>query len=256
MKALQLGFLALVYFALWGCNSTTPINSKTKRATADQTGQQKILVFTKTAGYRHEAIEKGVATFEAIGVEENIKVIHTEDAAIFNTPPLSQYDAIVFLNTTGDILDASQQQAFEAYITNGGRFLGGHAAADTEYDWPFYGELLGGYFESHPNNPNILEATLIKTANAHPATAHLESQFTRADEWYNYKSVRPSITPVLLLDESSYKGGNQGDYHPISWYTTFGKAKSFYIGGGHTKQAYDEPNFRQHIKAALMWCLE
>lgn len=256
MKVYQFGLWLLISFVLGGCNATTQAPVTTQPSSQVQTQQQKILVFTKTAGYRHQAIEKGVATFKAIGEEENIKVVHTEDAAVFEESPLAQYDAIVFLNTTGDILNVGQQHAFEAYIENGGRFLGVHAAADTEYDWPFYGKLVGGYFESHPNNPNILEASLIKTANTHPATAHLDSKFTRADEWYNYKEVRPSITPVLLLDESSYKGGNQGDYHPISWYSIFGEAKSFYIGGGHTEQAYDEPDFRQHIKAALLWCLK
>jgi type 1 glutamine amidotransferase len=251
----NLFYLGLILFLFSACAKTnsTAIADVLK---VEQTQMKKVLVFTKTLGWRHKSIETGVATFKEFGRKHMLVVEHTEDSLVFSRKRLDQYDAIVFLSTTGNVLDKAGQDAFEKYIQKGGSYLGVHAAADTEYDWPWYGRLVGGYFESHPNNPNLRKATVDKTANSHKSVAHYPKSFSREDEWYNYKNINPAVTTVLTLDESTYEGGTNGNFHPIAWYHLYDGGKAFYTGGGHTKEAFAEEGFRRHLEEALQWCLE
>lgn len=130
--------------------------------------------------------------------------------------------------------------------------MGIHAAADTEFDWPWYGRLVGGYFVDHPE---IQQAKIRLVDGDHPATAHLPELWTRTDEWYNYKDFNPNVHVLLNLEESSYKGGSNGENHPIAWYHEFEGGRAFYTGLGHTEESYDEPAFRQHLLGGLQWCL-
>lgn len=214
----------------------------------------RILVMSRTEGYRHDSIPTGVECLKAIGTARGWEVDHTENPADFNTANLARYRVVVFLSTTGDILDRPEEQAFESYIQNGGRFLGIHAAADTEYDWPWFGQLVGAYFMSHPH---IQEARMKVHTHDHSATAHLGEIWTATDEWYCYKSQPPARAQVLLsLDHSSYTGWKmEGDIHPIAWSQRFDGGKSFYTGRGHTKESYAEPDFRKHLAGALTWLM-
>jgi type 1 glutamine amidotransferase len=248
-------YLGLILFLFSAC-AKTKTTAVTDVFKVEQPQMKKLLVFTKTLGWRHQSIETGVATIKAIGNEHQFMVEHTEDILLFLRETLDQYDAIVFLSTTGNVLDEAGQDAFEKYIQGGGSYLGIHAAADTEYDWPWYGKLVGGYFESHPNNPNLRTATVAKTANPHKSVAHYSDTFSREDEWYNYKNINPSVTTILTLDEASYKGGTNGDFHPIAWYHNYDGGKAFYTGGGHTKASFSEVGFKTHLKEAILWCLE
>lgn len=214
-----------------------------------------VLVFTKTAGYRHQSIEKGVKTLRELGRNNNFIALQTESGDDFNADNLKNYQLVVFLNTTMDVLDDDQQRAFENYIKSGGSFLGIHAAADTEYEWPWYGKLVGGYFNGHPNNPNVRKATIEVLDKSHPSTAHLPDQWVRSDEWYNYKDLNPNMNVLMNLDEDSYEGGTNGDNHPIAWYHEFDGGRAYYTGGGHTDESFDEPEFRKHLLGAIEWCL-
>ena len=214
-----------------------------------------VMVFTKTAGYRHQSIEKGVETLRELGRENGFIALQTESSEDFNPQNLKNYKLVVFLSTTMDVLDNNQQKAFEGYIKNGGSFLGIHAAADTEYDWAWYGKMVGGYFESHPNNPNVLDATIEVINKTHLSTKHLQDTWRRSDEWYNYKNLNPAVTVLLNLDEDSYKGGTNGENHPIAWFHEFDGGRAFYTGGGHTEESFDEPEFRQHLLGGILWCL-
>lgn len=214
-----------------------------------------VLVFTKTEGYRHESISTGVKALRELGRQNNFIVIRTESPEDFTDQNLKNYQLVVFLSTTGDVLDAEEEKAFENYINGGGSFLGIHAASDTEYEWDWYGKLVGGYFESHPNNPNVLEATVQRIDKTHISTKHLPDSWVRNDEWYNYKNLNPAMTIALNLDESSYKGGTNGKSHPIAWYHEVGQGRAYYSGGGHTNESYKEANFIQHILGAIEWCL-
>jgi type 1 glutamine amidotransferase len=211
----------------------------------------RVLVFSKTAGYRHGSIPAGIDAIRELGAANNFSVTATEDPAAFTRRNLAGYAAVVFLNTTGDVLDARRQVAFESYIRSGGGFVGIHAAADTEYDWPFYGELVGAYFASHPA---IQRATVKVEDRAHAATAHLGPTWVRTDEWYNYRSNPRSTAHVLAtLDESTYSGGRMGADHPIAWCKEYGDGRAFYTGGGHTVEAYAALDFRAHILGAIRY---
>ncbi|MEV4704059.1 ThuA domain-containing protein [Actinoplanes sp. NPDC049316] len=210
-----------------------------------------VLVFSRTAGFRHDSIAAGTTAIRELGAGNGFSVTATEDPAVFTTGGLAPYEAVVFLNTTGDVLNAAQQTAFESYIRGGGGYVGVHSAADTEYDWPFYGELVGAWFASHPA---IQAADVVVEDRAHPATAHLPERWRRTDEWYNYRTNARSTAHVLAtLDESSYSGGGMGADHPHAWCKTFDGGRSFYTGGGHTIESYADPAFRAHLLGGIRY---
>ncbi|MFG3079699.1 ThuA domain-containing protein [Streptomyces parvulus] len=219
------------------------------RAAADPA--YKILVFSKTAGFRHSSIDDGLAALRDLGTAHNFTVDATEDAGAFTSGNLGQYRAVVFLSTTGDVLDGTQQTAFEQYIQGGGGYVGIHAAADTEYDWPFYDGLAGALFHSHPA---VQSATVRVEDRAHDATAHLGRTWQRTDEWYNYRTNPRTTAHVLAsLDESSYSGGNMAGDHPISWCKDYRGGRAFYTGGGHTDESFADPAFNRHLLGGIRW---
>ncbi|MDN3267023.1 lectin [Streptomyces sp. MA15] len=210
-----------------------------------------VLVFSRTAGFRHSSIGAGVTALRELGAANNFTVDATEDPAAFTTGNLARYEAVVFLSTTGDVLGAAQQTAFEQYIKGGGGYVGIHAAADTEYDWPFYEGLAGALFHSHPPTQS---ATVKIEDRAHDATAHLGSTWQRTDEWYDYRSNPRATAHVLAsLDESSYSGGTMSGDHPIAWCKDYQGGRAFYTGGGHTDESYTEPAFRRHLLGGVRW---
>ena len=206
-----------------------------------------VLVFSKTEGFRHESIEVGQEAIQALGKKHGFSVATTEDASVFQESELQKYNVVIFLNTTGDILDDAQQLEFNRFIQAGGGFVGIHSATDTEYDWPWYGKLVGAYFNGHPNNPNVREATIQRIDSIHISTKHLPNPWTREDEWYNYKEISPEIKVLLNLDESSYEGGTNGKNHPIAWYHDYDGGRSWYTGLGHTPETFEDPLFLDHL---------
>lgn len=211
-----------------------------------------ILVFHKTAGFVHKSIPAGIQTLTELAGENGFAIEATDDASVFNAKDLAKYKAVVFLSTTGDVLNTEQQAAFEEYIRNGNGFVGIHAAADTEYDWPWYNQLVGAYFNSHPKPQ---QATVVVTDKNHPSTQHLPDRWSRSDEWYNYKSIVAGIKVLCVLYESSYEGGENGSGHPIAWYREFDGGRAFYTGGGHTDDAFAEPDFRRHILGGIRYAM-
>ncbi len=210
----------------------------------------RVLVFSKTKGYRHESIEAGKAALADLGAKNGFDVDTTENASFFNDENLKRYQAVIFLSTTMDVLDVVQQADFKRFIEAGGGFVGIHAAADTEYEWPWYGKLLGAYFKSHPKTQ---EATI---RNVKPfGTNATPDSWTRTDEWYNYKKISPDINVILNLDESSYEGGENGESHPIAWYHEFEGGRSFYTGLGHTKESYTDSLFLDHLLQGINYAL-
>ncbi|MFB7598578.1 ThuA domain-containing protein [Streptomyces sp. NPDC056160] len=211
----------------------------------------RILVFSKTAGFRHDSIPEGIAAVRELGGRSGFAVDATEDARAFTPANLRRYRAVVFLSTTGDVLDARQQKAFEQYIRHGGGYVGIHAGADTEYDWAFYGGLVGAWFKSHPA---IQPARVNVEDRAHPATSHLPGTWNRTDEWYDYRSdPREKVHVLASLDESSYTGATMNGDHPIAWCQSYRGGRSFYTGGGHTKESYADPAFRAHLLGGIRY---
>jgi type 1 glutamine amidotransferase len=210
----------------------------------------KVLVFSKTAGFRHSAIPNGIAAIQLLGSQNGFSVTATEDAGQFTTGNLAQYQAVVWLSTTGDVLNDTQQAAFQSYIAAGGGYVGVHAAADTEYDWPWYGGLVGAYFQSHPA---IQQATVRVEDSGNVATAHLPQSWARTDEWYNYRTnPRATVRVLMSLDEATYSGGSMGD-HPITWCQAYGGGRAFYTGLGHTEQSYTEANFTRMLLGGIQY---
>ena len=212
-----------------------------------------VLIFTKTAGFRHKSIEQGVAAIRTLGDKHGFTIHHTEKASFINHQNLKKYDTVIFLNTTGDILNDEQQMDFEHYIQSGGGWVGIHSATDTEYKWPWYGQLAGAYFNGHPR---IQDADLIVLDKSHPSIKNLQSIWSRKDEWYNFKYVNPNINVLINIDENSYEGGTNGENHPVSWYHTYDGGRAFYTALGHTIESYQEKFFLEHILAGIQWTMD
>lgn len=216
---------------------------------------RRVLIFSKTKGFKHASIPDGIVAIRKLGQENNFRVDTTKNADYFNDDSLRNYQAVVFLSTTGNVLNQVQQAAFERYIQAGGGYMGIHAAADSEYDWPWYNKLVGGYFASHPSQSNIRKATVDVTDKNHPSTAHLPDRWDRTDEWYNYRSFYAGLNVLASLDENTYDGGTNGANHPIAWYHAFDGGRAFYTGGGHTESSFTEPLFVKHLLGGLTYAM-
>ncbi|HEY0637355.1 MAG TPA: ThuA domain-containing protein [Pseudonocardiaceae bacterium] len=213
--------------------------------------QFSVLVFSKTAGFRHDSIPAGIAAVQQLGAANDFAVDATEDAAAFTDANLARYAAVIWLSTTGDVLNAEQQGAFERYIRAGGGYVGIHAASDTEYDWPWYGELVGAYFTSHPQ---IQQADIVVPDRVHPSTEGLPQRWTRTDEWYNFRAnPRGRVHVLAALDEASYApgAGAMGHDHPISWCQNVDGGRAWYTGIGHTAASYSEPEALAHLLGGI-----
>ena len=212
----------------------------------------RLLVFSKTAGFRHSSIGAGKLALLKMGSAQNWLVDSTEDAGLFTSGNLNKYDAVIFLSTTGNILDSAQQQAFEQFIRSGKGFAGIHAATDTEYDWPWYVGLVGASFESHPKQQT---ARLLRIDKTHLSTIMLPDTWERFDEWYNFKNINPATHTLLRIDESSYTGGKNGEQHAMAWYHEYDGGRAFYTALGHTDASYTEPLFLEHLTGGINYVL-
>jgi cytochrome c len=222
-------------------------------------GKPRILVFSKTSGYHHESIPDGIAAIQKLGQENNFDVDTTTNPARFTEDSLKQYSAVVFLSTTGDLLDQYQEADFERYIQAGGGYVGIHAAADGEYDWGWYGRMVGGYFLDHPGIndtfPNVQPGILHVKDNGHKATKTLPEEWKRTDEWYSFKKANPEVNILLDIDENSYKGGADTGDHPVSWYHEYDGGRAFYTALGHTRDTYKEPLYLQHLLGGIQYAI-
>ena len=227
--------------------------SKSNKIEKEKT-EAKILVFSKTLGWRHKSIPSGISALKKLGIENNWSLDFSEDSLIFNAENLSKYKLIVFLNTTGNILDSKGEKSFEEFIKGGGGFVGIHSASDTEYDWIFYKNMIGAQFESHPKQQNA-KLNVHHNTN-HPAIGHYGDTFEKFDEWYNFKKPVASHINVLIdIDETSYEGKQMGTKHPISWYLNYEGGRVFYTAMGHTNESYKNPLFIKHIEEGMRWTL-
>ena len=212
-----------------------------------------VLVFSRTLGYRHASIPIATEALADLAEAEGWQFASSEEASVFTDEGLSPYNVLIMLSPTGDILDAAQQAAFERYIQAGNGYVGIHAASDTEFDWAWYGGLVGAFFRVHPD---IQPATIVVENREHPSTAHLSETWARTDEWYSFETnPRQNVTVLLSLDEQSYAPGDSemdGD-HPIAWYHEYDGGRSFYTALGHTEESYSEPAFMQHVKGGIEW---
>ena len=213
------------------------------------------LVFSETAGFRHDSqIAAGRALIEDLGRRYPFRVVSSESSAVFSTQALAEVDVVVFLHTTGDVLEPAEQQALRAFLEAGGGFVGVHSAADTEYGWPFYGRrILGAWFASHPP---VQTATLVVEDPGHASTAHLPATLQHTDEWYDFQTnpfTDPGSHVLLRVDESTYSGGTMGPRHPVAWTRAVGQGRSWYTALGHTDATYDLSWFQRHLLGGMLF---
>jgi glucose/arabinose dehydrogenase/type 1 glutamine amidotransferase len=222
-------------------------------AGAQAADQARILVYSETAAFRHGSIPAGIAAIQQLGQQHGFQVDTTENSALFTEANLARYDAVVWLSTTGDVLNDEQQAVFERYIQGGGGYAGIHSASDTEYDWPWYGGLVGAYFNNHPAQQT---ADLVLTDAAHPSSSSLPTVWERFDEWYNFRTnPRGNVHVLLTIDERSYNPGPgaMGADHPMAWCHAYDGGRAWYTALGHTNQSYSEPRFLEHLLGGIRW---
>ena len=216
-----------------------------------------VLVFSKTSGFRHHSITNGVKAMSELAQENNWDLITTENSDLFTPKFLRHFDVIVFLNSTGDVLNANQQKAFFSFMNAGKGFVGIHAAADCEHDWPWYGELNGAYFRNHPP---VQKGTVVIEDLDHPAMAVFAGMKTYIafDEWYSFENnPRGKVHVLASLDETSILRANNDDWkmgdHPLIWWQEQNGIRSFYTVFGHTPESFDDPKILKHIADAIEW---
>lgn len=236
----------VLYFAAC-CSLLIFFSCKSRRSE-----KPRVLVFTKTVGYQHSSISAGVQAIRNLGDSNGFYTDTSSSADFFNEDTLKKYAAVIFLNTTGDLLKGNQEIALERYIQAGGGYMGIHAASDAEYDWGWYGRLVGAYFESHPE---IQSAKLSVKDKDHPSTRHLPGEWTRTDEWYNFKKIGKDLTILITLDEKSYQGGTNGPDHPLAWYHEYDGGRAFYTELGHTEESYRDPLYLKHILGGILYAI-
>ena len=219
---------------------------------ADEPAPPRVLVFSKTAAYRHEAIATGIAAVRELGAEGGFAVDATEDAAAFTPENLARYRAVVFLNSSGDVLDDHQKEAFQGFIRGGGGLAAVHQGITTLDKWPWYVALVGGVkFAGHPQ---VQKATCRCENRDHPATKELPDSWSWTDEWYNFTpNPRPRTHVLITVAEDSYKGGTMGKDHPISWYHEAEGGRVWCTGLGHTKEGYALPLLRKHLLGGIRY---
>lgn len=237
---------------------TVKSKSPAQETALDADRAVRLLVFSRTAGFRHPSITEAQRVLGKLRPIDGILPTITEDPTVFSDESLARFDVVMFANTTGDVLDETQQGALERFIRRGKGWVGVHSAADTEYTWPWYGRLVGAYFTRHPLLPVEVEVTT--EDDTHPSTAHLPETFVFTDEIYNFdRNPRQDNSILLTVDEAGFiypnfpPGPSMGADHPIAWYKEFDGGRSFYTNLGHRPESWTDPRFMQHLLAGVRW---
>ena len=213
----------------------------------------KVLIYHRTAAFVHKCIPAGIEAFKKLGKDNNIDFSFTEDSTQFNDKNLEKFSAIMFFNTTGNVLSDSGQLAMEKFIRSGKGFIGIHSASDTEYGWPWYNQLVGAWFKNHPEQQ---EAVMKVLPTYYQTAVGLPAEWKMSEEWYNFRDTHwDKTTALILLDEKSYKGGNNGDPHPIAWYQPFDGGRSFYMGVGHKDETFKDPLYMKFLLEGIRYAI-
>jgi type 1 glutamine amidotransferase len=238
-----------------GAEATSPSRQPTASAATPSPSPRaeigRVLVFSRTGGFRHPSIADARDAFEKLAQRHGFTVDLTEDQGVFTPEGLAPYRVVVFLHTTGHVLDPPGQAALRSWLAEGNGWVGIHGAADGDEDWDWYAGLVGARFTAHPA---IQPATIRVSDREHPSTAMLPEAWARTDEWYNFdRDPRGTVHVLATLDERTFEGGEMGDDHPIAWCQDYGGGRSFYTALGHTEASWTEPLFLDHVLGGLRW---
>jgi len=209
-----------------------------------------VIVFSRTLDYRHDSIPAAAGAIARLAEAERLRAFATEEPGDLSPARLAHAAAVVFLSTSGEVLDARAQQALQSYVRAGGGFLGVHGASASNYGWPWYQALVGAVFTKHPAEQ---AADVVREDAAHPATSALPDRWRWHDEWYDFRaSPRANVRVLLSVDEGTYEGGGMGD-HPVAWCHAFEGGRSFYTALGHSIAGWSDPLLLAHVRGALRW---
>jgi type 1 glutamine amidotransferase len=226
---------------------------------AAQPGRGAILIYSGTTGYRHDSIPAGISAVTAIAKKRGLAVVASEDPAVFSVPSLRRFRAIVLLSCTTDPknpasewLVGDRRTALQQFVRHGGGIVAIHAAADSHYQWPWYGRLIGGHFARHPAGTPTGKVTV--SDRSHPAVRGLATTVRRTDEWYYFDDYDPTSRLLVTLEPASI-GEKDVNPNPMSWARQVEGARVFYTAMGHTKESYSDPWFLRHVAGGLDWVL-
>lgn len=223
-------------------------------------GQFNVLLYTKMEGFHHKAVNEGVQAMRLMAKKHHFNIDWHEDANMFSDERLARYDAIVFLMTTGSILNEDQQAAMQRFIQSGKGFVGIHSASDTLYEWEWYTKLVGRMFRIHPV---IQTAELQVIDRSFPGVERMPERFLWTDEYYDFgPELTDNLNYILTIDESTYEPAanwghvsseGMGEFHPLAWYQYFDGGRSFYTALGHVPETFSDDLFLEHIYGGLYW---
>ncbi|ASZ14763.1 ThuA domain-containing protein [Chitinophaga pendula] len=216
-------------------------------------GKPKVLIFAHYKDQHQAVIPAAINAIQEMGIEYGFEVDTTRDASLFDEDTLTRYAAVIFLNTSGNLLDHTQKADFERYIQAGGGYVGIHAAASTAYDWDWYGQLLGAYVDEYP--APLDKASLKVHCNVLRNEYNLPRTWEHNDEWYNFTNLSKDIRVAICADEKTYQGGVMGAEHPVCWCHEFNGGRAFYTALGHTEESYTETYFLQHLLYGIRYAI-
>ncbi len=227
--------------------------------------QERVLVFTKVGsenGFAHASIDEGIQMISDLGNKNGLwKTDDTDNATAFTTENLAKYAAVIWCNTSGNnLLNETQQQAFEDYIASGGGFMGIHAASNTyrSGSWPFYNELVGGVEQTNPNHTASTYKATMTVVNPHPAVDFLNGAYTKVEEYYYWELNGGYLNPnnINILKVESTGNESYDAPRPISWYKEYMGGRSFYTALGHNESDYTgDKDFIKHIEEGIKYVI-
>jgi len=264
------------------------VNSQELRKSASELesvkpkSERKVLIFSQTNGYRHKSIPLGLESFSVVGKETGaFKAVVSNDLSNFEPENIKQFDAICFLNTTGEVFspdkkvvkklsDTEKQEwekrekelkeSFMGFIKSGKGFIGVHAATDTFYKWPDYVEMIGGTFDGHPWGSKT-EVSIKPESDSNKIIAYLNGENLEfKEEIYQYKGDEISGNPNILLrldpHKNSFEKAKRNTKNiPVAWTKTHGEGRIFYSSLGHNNQMFTDPQILQHYLNGIQWAL-
>jgi len=213
--------------------------------------QFRALVFSKTAGFRHQSIPNAIVALKKMGTKQVFSVHASEDPKVLAEENLMKYDVLILVSSTGTIFDETTRASLQKFVRSGKGVVGVHAATDSEYDWPWYNEMIGAYFLAHPAQQTL---RLEVVDRDHPSTWHLPKNWMWTDELYEFRDINPNIKVLINADETTYEvARGNGKNHPMAWYHEFDGGRVFYTALGHVDSAWDDDDFLKHLYGGIWY---